>query len=220
MTFDDQLLRLSDYLNDDSTQRWSLITRKAYLNIAYKQFCNEDNFPFREASTTMATVGGTPSYSMPSAVNMPIGIWTDVINAPNKLAAVTRKEREMFDYSGSGKPLYYYQFGSTVQLYPTPDNIYSLIIEYQTTITDMVDGTDVPIFDADFHYLIPLLAASMLKRTSGGNDVTEGDNLYQQYLFGLANAKARLLPRNIDRPKAVVNTYDYGNYSGYLQSNY
>lgn len=214
-------LRLTDYLNDDSTQRWSSSTRDAYINIAYKQFCNEENWPFRESiDTSINTVSGTRSYAAPAAMNMPLSIWLDEINSPNKLAAITRKEREMMNFSGNAKPQYYFQFASSIQLYPIPDQVYNLIIEYQSKITDLSSGTDVPIFDSDFHYLIPLLAASMLKRTSGGTDVTEGDNLYQQYLLGLASAKARLIPRNIDRPKGVVSVYDYGNYNGYLQSNY
>ena len=213
--------RLSDHLNDDSTQRWSEETRNAYLNIAYRRFCNADNWPFREAITTaVTTVAGTQSYALPITINMPLGVWLTSIQYQNKLASVTRKERETLSYTGNGKPIYYFLFGSNIQLYPTPDAAYNLVIEYQARIADLVLPTDEPIFDSDFHYLIPLLAASILKRTSGGSDDTEADALYEEYLRGLEDAKFRMLPREIDRPKNVVSLYDYGNYSPTIQSNF
>jgi len=214
--------RLTDYLNDDSTQRWSEETRDAYINIAYKRFCNTDNWPFREAlSTSITTVAGTQSYTLPQTINMPLGVWVTSIKEPNKLVPVTRKERDTFTFSGNGRPLFYFLFGpDSLQLYPTPDNAYPLLIEYQARIADLVLTTDEPIFDSDFHYLIPLLAASILKRTSGGSDDKEADGLYQEYLAGLEDAKFRMLPRELDRPKGVASLYDFGGYSPRIQSNF
>lgn len=221
MDFSTLQSRLSDYLNDDSPQRWSTSTRKAYLNIAYKEICNADNWPFRQATdTSITTVSGTQSYTVPTAVNLPLGFWLTTINAPNKLAAVTRKERETFNFSGTAKPQYYFQFGSSVYFYPTPDAAYPVIIEYQTKITDLSADGDLPIFDSDFHYLISLRAAAILKRTSGGNDTNEAQDLDAQYLAGLNDMKARLLPRDIDRKKQVTSLYENGNYNGTLKSFY
>jgi hypothetical protein len=214
-------LRLTDYLNDASTARFSTTTRDAYINIAYHEVCNADNWPFREATdTSITTVSGTQAYTMPAAVNLPLGMWVTAIFSPNKLAALTRKEREIFAVTGNAKPVYYFRFGTQFYLYPTPDQAYPIIIEYQKKIADLSLDADVPIFDADFHYLIPLRAASTLKRTNGGEDMAEADRLDKLYLEGLEQMKARLLPKDLDRRKAVVSLYEKGNYNNFLQSFY
>lgn len=214
-------LRLSDYLNDDSTQRWSQTTRDAFINIAYHEICNADNWPFREAlDTSITTVSGTQSYTTPTSINLPLGVWLTAVTQPNKLMFVTRKQRETMNFSGNGRPLYVFRFASSLYLYPTPDAAYPLVIEYQTKITDLSGDSDVPVFDADFHFLIPLLAASMLKKTSGGSDVDEARDLEEQAARGLADMKARLLPRDLDRKKQVVSLYDRGNYNETFNSTY
>ena len=201
--------RLTDFLNDSSTSRWSQTTRDAYINIAYHEVCNADNWPFREATdSTISTVSGTQAYNLPSAVNLPLGIWLDSIKSINKLGIVSREERKQFDYSSTARPSYYFRFASQIYLYPTPNQVFNLIIEYQKKITDLSATSDEPIFDADFHYLVPLRAASLLKRTSGGSDVNESQDLDDLYEEGIANMKARLLPRDLDRKKQVISVYD------------
>lgn len=211
--------RLSDYLNDTSTARWSASTRDAYINIAYKKICNSENWPFRESlDTSITTVYGVAQYQLPADIQLPLGIWLNSIQAENKLENVSRLQRENFSFTSTGKPIYYFMFGGSFILYPTPDTGYNLQIEYQEKIPDLVLGTDEPIFDEDFHHLIALKAASILKRTSGGTDDKDADNLDLQYERELIDMKARLLPVTLDGKKSVSMVWDNFPVPGFLDN--
>lgn len=217
MQLTDLLDLLEKYVNDDSLDRWDDDTRIRYLNIWYKKILTRA--PWYFLITTDATITltpGTSSYSKPFGLKKIKGVWLDVIKPENKLGAMTRKMRESIDTTLTGRPRYYYLQGSNIIIYPQPDASYNLKIEAVSQVPDMMAVSDEPIFDSDYHYLIPLGAAASLKKTSGGSQINEGDNLIQEYLAGLDRMMEELSPGEDDRPLAVQDVtgqYQQDNFS-------
>ena len=200
---------LEKYVNDDSLDRWDEDTRIRFLNIWYKKILNEENWYFLIATDTSITATpATSTYAKPALMQTIEGIWLDTIKPEFKLSEITRKERETRDWTQAGRPQHFFLQGSSINVLPIPDASYNLQIEYIPRIPDLIALTDTPVFDDDFHYLIPLGAAASLKKTSGGSQINEGDNLVQEYLAGMDRMKKQLGSGAEDRPLAVKNTWD------------
>lgn len=200
---------LTEYVNDDSTQRWDNTTRNRYLNIWYKKILTEEPWYFLTATDTSITVNNTTSsYAKPSAIQKIVGVWLGDVKPTNKLSEITRKERETADFTVPARPQHYFLMGQNIYIYPKPDASYNLTIEYIRQVPDMSSDSDTPVFDSDFHYLIPLGAAASLKKTSGGSQINEADDLVQEYLAGLDRMRKQLAQGTEDRPIAVKNTWD------------
>lgn len=200
---------LTEYVNDDSTQRWTDATRNRYLNIWYKKILTEEPWYFLTATdTSITTSTSTSSYAKPSGMQKILGVWLGSVKPSNKLSEITRKEREVWDLTANARPQYYFLMGDNIYIYPLPDAAYNLTIEYIRQVPDMSSDSDTPAFDSDFHYLIPLGAAASLKKTSGGSQINEAEDLVQEYLAGLDRMRKQLGQGTDDRPLAVKNVWD------------
>lgn len=201
---------LIEYVNDDSLERWDESTRNRYLNIWYKKILNDADWIFlQDVDTSIVTTPGVNLYSKPVLIQKILGVYVTVGTSRFKLSQITRSNRDNLGSStATGRPTHYFLMGDRIFFYCVPDQAYNITIEYITAVTDMEDDTDEPIFDSDFHYLIPLGAASSLKKTSGGSQINEGADLIQEYLAGLDRMKQRLLPGADDRPLAFADVWD------------
>lgn len=135
-----------------------------YLNDTLNDIYNEYRLPFMQTTedyTTVADVADlTNGSGLPTDYSQAIQL---VENSPG-----TRfipyidftLLNETFDVAnGSGKVEYWYKFGETINLYPTPDAAYSLTLSYYKTPTTLSSGSDVPEFPAEFEELLVIGAA-------------------------------------------------------------
>lgn len=134
----------------DSTTRNRV---KDSINLGYKQFVSRELWPFRETTTTLSTVGGTQEYSLTSnfstldndnilSVTLQGAAPTKLIYWPfNQL----RADQPDFTTIGSSIPQRYYLKGGSIGLWPTPDTVYSVSVDYYITPTELSADADEPI---------------------------------------------------------------------------
>lgn len=179
---------LGDYLNDPSTIRYDADLRLRMLNIAYTEYYNE-----------LVRVGHQGLLATPA--DLSITASTETVALPDdffmvyKLSKNKTSSREPLTYRdninvgvytsgvGSGDsyvPDYAIQ-GSNILLMPLPSETHTegLHLEYFPVITAMTtDGTTTATgFSSQFHPLIPLKAAILIKGTKEGESVGNLANL-------------------------------------------
>lgn len=135
--------RGADYLSEDGAD----VTRaERWLNQAYREICNLHAWSFLQAEAT-----GVPPLSIPTLRRVRFVRLTTQPWYP--LAYTTEEEAvsEGLDLTATGTPGYYYVKGGFV--YTAPLTSESITVSYLQRIQPLT-GTDVPIFDEEYHNLI------------------------------------------------------------------
>lgn len=126
-------------------------------NAAYREIGSK--YPFNEVRCIKSfnTAIGTARYDMPMDLAALFRVWNDtekhkLVKKGVRFLATARKNVP------DGKPLYYVRAKDWIQLIPTPDAVYNVMIFYLTEIADMVDDGDAPIIPLPWHDGIVLKA--------------------------------------------------------------
>lgn len=138
-----------------------------WLNTEYRSLGGLRRWKWLEARTTVATVAGTSSYT-PSA--------TDIRNYDRIYVAdsagndtfmewkptqwVVERQHRFNQLSDRGIPRYWSLFAGAIQLYPIPDAVYTLQIDYTKNITPMAAPTDVPLLPEAYDDILVYGAAA------------------------------------------------------------
>lgn len=127
------------------------------LQAAYRRLQGLHHWPWLRNKTTLPTVVGTPSYSLAfitdllhlDAVRLEIGQqpFTLEYKSPEEFAETAHADRD------NGIPRFWTERFGEVHLWPRPDRVYTVTIEYTKDPPDILDGS-APIFDATYHDVI------------------------------------------------------------------
>lgn len=126
----------------------STLTR--ICNAAYREVASK--YPFTEVRCIKSfnTAVGTDRYDIPVDLAVLYRLWDDT----NKKKLRKRGVRYLATQPKNvqpGKPVSYVRVRDYIQLVPTPDDIYALMIYYLTEIGDMVLDTDEPVLPLPWH---------------------------------------------------------------------
>ena len=178
MTFDELVAHLrGSVLRDTATPAlWTDIELGRYLNEAQDQFARRTHCLADEESafTSLVTVAGTALYTLDDQ----IVFVADVAHSdgtPLRAAVRARMSRSI----GQSRPRHYSTDAAVrqIRLYPTPDAIYTLSLLVARKPAKLVDGTDVPEIDEDYHLALCEWAAYRALRNNdvdGTNTVEAG----------------------------------------------
>lgn len=126
-------------------------------NAAYREITSK--YPFNEVRCikSFTTAVGTNRYTMPPDLAALFRVWNDTEKTKLqkrgvRFLATARKNVP------NGKPRYYVRVKDFIQVMPTPDGIYNLMIFYLTTTTDLVADLDIPVIPLPWHDGIVLKA--------------------------------------------------------------
>lgn len=111
-----------------------------------------DLFDFRDkaASTTITTISGTNTYTLPVDLE---GLQSVSIKDINSLDYMPLKQEEVLEYEenlsdrtdSQGEPDSYLRRGSSIILNPIPNDVWSLRVAYQRTLSDIAaNGPTIP----------------------------------------------------------------------------
>lgn len=119
------------------------------LNRTYWELLEKFHIRETESSTTITTVAGTRTYALPANFeSLRISSFVDPDSSQHtQLKMFTIKEYENL-YNASSEeeapPTHYFRQGSDITFWPTPDDVYTLILYYRQTLDDLSDSNTDP----------------------------------------------------------------------------
>lgn len=125
------------------------------LNSVYRRLVGKKRWPFQEAQSTIVTVAGTTSYTVaaitdflaPDAVRIEVGQETPDLKyrAPQEF-----RDQQHFDRA-QGVPEAWTWMRGLLHVYPAPDRVYTLTVDYTKDPPDLAAAGDTPVFAATYH---------------------------------------------------------------------
>lgn len=140
-----------DSMELDNTSADQLLNRSAW------EIFDIYDFKDKEAESTITTVAGTTSYTVPADLDALQGIAIKDINSLD-WDAISKNEILEFEENLSdrvdsrAKPTTYLRRSNEIRLYPTPDNAYSIKVKYWKTLADLATGG--PTIPESWHEII------------------------------------------------------------------
>lgn len=133
------------------------VVQSTAIQSAYDRLSGLHRWPWREGTATVVTVAGNAVPSLASitdlggidAVRLTQGTQYDDFDfmEPEEF-----KELSHLDHN-NGRPRFWTWTNGQLQIYPRPDGVYTLTIEYTKQLPDLLDGGS-PVFDPNFHYIL------------------------------------------------------------------
>ena len=176
-------------VQDDFTEY--TVEQKNAVIVALDEICEEFDYPFKEVSTAFNTVIGTSSYDLPYGKLKDKGL---------KVSGATRPLDKVNNFDNmiarSGMPYYYSVESNKLNLYPTPDAVYSIGLKYYSdykAVNTLVakdtleledDILNVPDY-IESHFIITLGYKTVLNKTA---DPTEEIYVHAQANYDRALA--------------------------------
>jgi len=150
------------------------------------------DWPFLRDDTTLTLTSGQNTYALPAGVGeTSIASVVVLSNDTNRRQLRPRSRYSTDDSPGpltNGYPLEYSVWRGNVQFFPVPEASETVSIRYFIDPVELVNNTDLPIFDAKFHTVIAYGAAVRVLFREG--DDTERRAFYnQQFVRGVEQMK-------------------------------
>lgn len=147
-----------------------------FINDAVNDVFNEYRLPFMQTSQTYTV--STSSSDVTNGAGLP----DDFVQAIELINTTSGKEDIIpyVDYDDidrlypdaddttanpSGDPLYWYKYGETIRVYPTPSSAYTVQLRYYKRPAVLSDNTHIPALPQEFEELIILGAAYRIYQT-------------------------------------------------------
>jgi hypothetical protein len=217
MTFAQLRTLASTWLDDINNTYFTAAQVNVYLNQAQreaqKMLLNSSQDYYSKCSTT-PTVIGQARYAFPSDF-LKVQRLSYITQGSGdtatyqKITAITRNEQDVVLYQPSGAPLAYYVNKDTFAIVPTPDQVYTVHLDYSYRVADMSADGDVPDVPEDYHELIAILAArdGFLRDGRDLSPIEVKMNVYKDLM------KQNAQQRTQDAPRSVVTTQ--GGFGGF-----
>lgn len=159
-----------------SSANYSALIDK-WLNEGVKKVYRRSNMRVGQTTSTINTVAGTNSYSLPSDFNSFISLRNTSITPNEELDELSASDFDANTDSSVGTPYLFSVYGSTLYIYPTPQSAGTLVLRYWKLPTDMTtDNDEVPLPD-DYENVIVEYA---LKKCYAAEGDIEMSNFHNQ----------------------------------------
>ncbi len=146
-TFLDRARKRGDYENsgvftDELMTPW--------VNEAIGEYCDELDATFdgyRDTAATLPTVAGTATVALPAAFLKMRGV-SLLYSGTYRALDMLEPSRQALGYDlANGRPTGYLHVGANLELFPTPDAVYTIRLRYvptATVLSNLSDSLDVP----------------------------------------------------------------------------
>lgn len=183
---------------------WSLSEVSLYVNMAYSELKSRAGITHTpsEAIAVSSTTSGENRIAFPADFDYPLAITlyagsssTASVSHTTETVTLTPKDARWVDAQtlASGIPENYVYYGTSIELFPSPNSAYSLMMRYRTQSPLLVQSTDTPVVDERWHSAILYKTVALLE-ASRNNPEGEAlaNNRYLQYVNGtLTDASAK-----------------------------
>lgn len=183
---------------------------KNWINLGYHDFTLRELWPFREVADTFATVAGTQEYTLTTDFTdidqnniVSVAIQGD---SADKLPYIAfnrlRRDHPDFDKEGQAVPQYYYLRAGKIGLWPVPNAVYTVAVDYYKVPTELSSDSDTPIIPAGYREALTQYALSLEHDFNTDPDLAQkAMNRYEQIV---TLARGNLLSQPTDAGMAVV----------------
>lgn len=198
---------LSLISKSDSTTRNRI---KNWINLGYHDFVLRELWPFREVADSFVTVAETQEYLLTTDFS---DIDASNISAVSIQGASARKldyisfsrlrrDYPDFDLEGSGLPQYYYIQAGKIGLWPKPDAVYTIAVDYYKVPTELSSDSDEPIMPIAYREALTQYALSLEHDFNTDPDLAQkAMNRYEQIV---RLARNNLLAQPTDVGNVVI----------------
>jgi len=131
---------------------------KLWVKRAHQDVTLNRRFKERVVTATDVTVASSPSITKP-ADYFSIKALRDTTNK-RKLIQVSEQRYDSFDITQEGQPTHYTITDTTFDLWPTPDDVYTLHIRYRNRMSEMTADGHVSGIGTEWDQVIIFLAAA------------------------------------------------------------
>lgn len=174
---------------------WSVSEVSFFANLAAQEVANQVWHTPYEALAYSSTTSGENRLSLPSDFDTPVSLSnlsTDGASGGRNLTFVTGEWIDSQSSTANGEPECWALYGTWLELWPSPDSSYSLLLRYRGRQGTLVNSTDTPAFDERWH---PgwLYKTTELLEASRGNPEGEAlaRNRYLSYMGSIPDDRAR-----------------------------
>lgn len=166
-----------------------------WINEAYMEVAQAARPSLLEHLAYTSIVSGESRIAVPDAFMEVIHLsYFTPGSAANSFGTLQKMSTEQMDAEGHypvAKPRGYASYNDWIELWPSPDSSYSLLMRYRSYATDLIDTTDVPSVETEWQKAILYLGEAYLHELVGNNE--EGATArgrYYAYVSSLKDAKA------------------------------
>lgn len=157
MQLSDIITGVNDWGYDTDTDA----VKTRFINRVYKKVTGAERWPFLEKqNSALTTVAGTSAYALPMTDWRNLdGVRLDQTGTtppgiPMKYRAPQAfRDDEHLDRDQS-TPFYWSFFNQQLHLYPNPDGVYTVIIDYIYEPPDLANPGDVPVIPEPYHEIL------------------------------------------------------------------
>jgi len=145
----------------------------SYLNDAYADVnAKYREWPWNFAAVTVATVAGTRTYTLATTEGLTVRSVFNTTNdfALSPLQGINQVHLDYPDDTTQETPISYRFKGSQLELWPTPDAIYSILVEYEGSPADLTTGGIDPLWPDRYRRALVEMALSRAYLDDGNMD--------------------------------------------------
>lgn len=146
---------------------WSPADVPDAVNDAYRELCDLERWEFLRSEQSLSTTAGQQRYGLPTPLRTVDSVEDETDSDGGILRPRSGRSRDSIDRSvDDGRPVEYVLRGpETLELWPTPDDVYDLLVHGWDDVQPLSAPTDTPVFDEEYHWAICYLAAlNLLER--------------------------------------------------------
>lgn len=175
---------------------------KTWLNEGQRRAVIESEMRVAQETYSLSTSAETASYELPANYARLI----DFFNSETHELMTPLAIREFDNLSkSSGQSYCYTVIGRNVTLYPTPNGIYPLTLRYWRLPADMVNDTDEPEIQAQYHELP--IAWAMAKAYDRENDYQSAQVWEAKWEKGILKMRGEVQHDTFDGPQQVPGSF-------------
>lgn len=196
---------------------WDSSEASLYVNMACSEIKSRQGITHTpiEGIAISSTTSGENRIAFPPDFDYPLGLScfagsasTDTGSHTTSITILQPRDAGWFDAQtlAIGVPENYVYYGTTIELYPSPNSAYSLQLRYATKLPTLVASTDTPLLDEKWHTAVLYKTVELLEASR--NNV-EGEAVARnRYLNYVTTTMSDAAAKQKDRKGMYVR---YGN---------
>lgn len=162
-----------------------------WANVAYQEVAAATSHAGDETLAVASTIVGEPRVALPEDFAEPISI---LLRLSDSATTLTKVDPARIDAAApsSGAPVQYAFYNRWLELYPTPDEAYTLQLRYRAAPSDLSELDDIPSLSTPWRHAVLLRTETLIHELLGNHPAAAASqSRYISYVSQLDSDQAR-----------------------------